>query len=185
MKTSVLEVLVANYFDWRKNVIVSNVFWGFGLNYEADLMVLTKSNHLYEVELKTSIQDLRNDLKKRVFHNSKRTKYLYFAMPEELIEEAKRILPKEVGLLSAVRRNCRDNNIDANRYIVCVRKPKQRRSEPISDKDCFKLARLGTMRIWGRKQNDITHSTYNKNQTTLFDFMGDNENKNEDIPHFF
>ena len=60
-----IEVVVAQYFDPRRNVIVPNVWWGWGLRHECDLVVMTKTGYAYEVEIKVSRSDLKADLKKR------------------------------------------------------------------------------------------------------------------------
>ena len=53
MKTIEMEVALMKHFGIRQNIIVPNVSWSF-LNYEADLVVLTKSNYATEIEIKIS-----------------------------------------------------------------------------------------------------------------------------------
>ena len=82
MKTCELEYAVAEYFGVRTLLMIPNVFWGFGLNYEADLVVVTASRYAYEIELKVSKSDLKADAKKKHNHDGRHFKRLYFAMSE-------------------------------------------------------------------------------------------------------
>ena len=74
---SEIELAVAHYFDPRRNIIVPNVWWGMGFNYECDLLVLTKAGYAYEVEIKTTKSDLKADLKKEHGHKSDKIRKLF------------------------------------------------------------------------------------------------------------
>ncbi len=71
-----IECALATYFDPRRNLIVPNVWWGMGLNHECDLMVMTRSGYVYEVEIKTSKADLVRDLKKPHGHGDDKIRKL-------------------------------------------------------------------------------------------------------------
>lgn len=180
MRTEYLEQKVVHYFDYVKNVIVSNVSFGFGLNYEADLMVLSKSGYLTEVELKVSKSDLKADLKKRHFHNCKKVKYLCFAFPEDLLETALQFLPEEVGLLCLMKSTTRNEYT----YIKCLRKPKARNNYKLTTDEENKLMRLGTMRVWKVKYNHFHDDYYYdyyfyRNQITLMEMISSVEKQKE------
>ena len=49
-----IERLVAAHFDHRANLIVPNVSWGWGLAYEADMVVVRPSGYAMEIEIKQS-----------------------------------------------------------------------------------------------------------------------------------
>ena len=50
--------------------------------YEADFIYFDlKTRYLTEIEIKTSIQDFRNDFKKKRYHDCENVKYLYYAIP--------------------------------------------------------------------------------------------------------
>lgn len=71
---------------------------------EIDLLIITKNNTLIEVEIKVSIQDFKNDFKKKKFHSHKDISRLYFAFPLALYEKHKELildmLPKDVGIIT-------------------------------------------------------------------------------------
>lgn len=140
-----VEIAVSEYFNPRVNLIVPNVSWGM-LLYECDLLVVTPSNYLYEVEIKVSANDLRNDLKKNHGHRSERIKRLYFAVPAVLESAVKAYAPERAGILlvgtEAMLRRC-----------WCDRDPKENRSAPpCSAEDRLNVYRLGCMRIWTLKK---------------------------------
>lgn len=66
-KLSVKEIerIIVSYLGGvRTNLIVPNLSWGF-LNHEADLISIDKNGYLTEVEIKRSLEDLRQTSKKR------------------------------------------------------------------------------------------------------------------------
>mgnify|MGYP005906286723 CR=1 FL=1 len=71
---------------------------------EVDLLIITKTNTLIEVEIKVSIQDFKKDFQKKQFHNHKDISRVYFAFPLNLFETHKEIildkLPKEFGIIT-------------------------------------------------------------------------------------
>jgi hypothetical protein len=56
LKTAEMEVELGRYFNYRQNIIVSNVSWGLGIH-ECDLLIITKSGYATEVEIKVSLSD--------------------------------------------------------------------------------------------------------------------------------
>jgi hypothetical protein len=143
IKTEDMELAIAWYFNFTRHLIVPNVSFGLKLH-ECDLLILTNSGYAYEIEIKTSLHDLRRDLNKKHGHKSKRIKYLYFAIPENLIGYVK-FIPDRAGIL-VVGKNSKGYS------CRLVRKPEA--NKPIykfSTKERYKLARLGTIRIWTLK----------------------------------
>lgn len=57
--------------------------------YEADLIYITKSGYLTEVEIKVDINDFRSDFNKKVYHSSPLVSSLYYAFPETLYKKYK------------------------------------------------------------------------------------------------
>jgi len=145
IETLELEIAVASYFNTRKNVIVPNVSWGFQLNYEADLMVLTQRDYLCEVELKVTKSDMKAEKKKRKAHTCIYVKYMYYAFPEELLDTALDVCPEDAGLLLA------SVTPRGNVKIFLHRKPVARPFKKVPIEKQFQLARLGAMRIWNIK----------------------------------
>lgn len=86
-----IELAVANLFDFRKRLIIPNISWGMGIH-ECDLLMITKSGHAMEIEIKTSAYDLGRNLKKHYGHKSKLIKRLFFAIPESLNKSRSRTI---------------------------------------------------------------------------------------------
>jgi len=143
--TAEMELAVVMHFHARKNVIVPNVSWGM-FPYELDLCVLNNDSlYASEVEIKISKSDLKADAKKQHHHdkNGNYIKYLWFAMPEKL-RGCEELVPENAGILY----------INKHGFGNVFRKPVV---NPMAKKwdyeKAFKLARLGTLRIWDLKRN--------------------------------
>ena len=141
--TCEIEIRIAQYFDYVKYVIVPNVSHGFYQfsNRELDLMLLNSSDYAYEVEIKVSRQDLIKDKKKRHNHNSQLLRKLWFAIPEKLEKDID-LIPEKAGILI----------VNKTGNVKEIRKPKiNNQARKLTEKEKFKLARLGAMRIWKLK----------------------------------
>ena len=141
-----IELVVAEHFCYRRNLIVPNVHWGLNLPYEADLVVLRPSNYAIEVEIKISASDIRADLKKRRQHDSNLFRELYFAVPEELSENTN--IPEHAGVLSIYEYKpgwlkVKKIRNPALRKTAVKWKPETRQ----------KLCELAAMRIWSLKHH--------------------------------
>lgn len=94
-KLSVAQIQLAlrnsDLFDKRSSVIVPNISWGM-LPYEADLIGISKSGQVTEVEIKRSISDLRADYKKDHRHDAPCVTYFYYCVPESLVEQSKNVI---------------------------------------------------------------------------------------------
>ena len=145
MKAEDVELAVVGLLGYRQNLIVPNVSWGFGyLNYEADLVVVTKSGYAKEIEIKVSKGDLIKDKEKKHGHNYRQFKELWFAFPEILLAYKKHI-PERAGIYVVTQE-------DGYCSAVLERKAKRTNAEPITQKDRLELTRLGALRIWGLKR---------------------------------
>ncbi len=142
MKTADIEIAIANYFRPRVNLVIPNVSWAFS-HYEMDLVVLTRSGFIYEVEIKVSKSDLIADRNKRHGHNCNKIKYLFFAIPQTLLEFRDHI-PDDAGIIL-----CGDTYrpVDVRMY----RRPKKRGHYEAQPNDRYLLARLGYLRMWDLK----------------------------------
>ena len=147
-----MEIALMQYLGIRQNIAVPNVSWGL-LPYEADLVVLTKSNYATEIEIKVSKSDMVRDKKKNHEHDSAYFKYLYFAVPKELTEFALTIIPEKAGLLEV-------SKMDTRYWVRQARAPK-RNLECVQWKahERFKLAELGCMRILGLKKKVMKYKS--------------------------
>lgn len=134
-----IEIALATFFNKRTNLIVPNISWGM-FNHECDLFVLTPSGYGWEVEIKTSKQDLIRDKEKRHGHNSSKIKFLYFAFPESLYEHHRHV-PDRAGI------------IVVSEDLICTvkRNPEVHSRYKFTDQERYQIARLGALRIWGLK----------------------------------
>ena len=142
------------YLNVRVNLIVPNVSWGL-LDYEADIVSLTKAGYATEVEIKVSKSDLRADFKKLIQHDSNLFKYFYYAVPDDMRDFALSIIPESAGLL-VVYRNKKTRYDNRDFAVITVRSPKINPNHVRwCDKDRMKLAELGCMRLLGMKKKII------------------------------
>ena len=144
MNSTTIELALVRHLNSRINLIVPNVFWGLGLRYEADLVVVKPSQWAYEIEIKTSLSDLKAEKKKRYFaHHSNKFKYLYFAVPENLKEQALELIPERSGLFI----------VKENEMVILVRPPKiNKNARKLNLNEMKKLYELCQMRIWNLKE---------------------------------
>jgi len=142
MDTIDIEIAVAQYFGYRQNLVVPNVSWGLGLH-ECDLLMLSKNGYLTEVEIKTSVADLKQDLKKEHEHRSKKVKQLYFAVPSKLAKHYEYI-PRRAGILV----------VNSKHNVYCIAKAEINKDAQASTvEERYQMARLGALRIWGLKSD--------------------------------
>ena len=150
-----IEIAVAHYLDWRRNIIVPNVYWGWGLRYEADMVVITAAGYAVEVEIKVTPGDIKADIKKNYHHDSNRFRRLWFAVPERLANDPN--IPLRAGILAVT------DHVDAftRAYAVKTIRGGQLNKSAIKMEDHHvrKLLELGVMRVWSLKQLRATNKT--------------------------
>lgn len=144
MNSYEMELALARHFNPRINLIVPNVYWGLGFNYELDLIIITQSHYAWEVEIKTSISDLKAEKKKKFFaHCDNRIRRLYFAVPDHIHKEAISLIPEKAGLLI----------VNEALQVNTIRPPKINKSaKKMSEAEIKKLYELSAMRIWSLKE---------------------------------
>jgi hypothetical protein len=146
MKTLDLEIAVMEFFGVRRNVVVPNVSWGIANLHECDVLVLSTSNYATEIEIKVSRADLLKDKKKEHGHYHNHIARFYYAVPEKLQDLALEVIPKRAGLLICTKYR---NGLTIKKIKECKRNTRAHRW---SDRERYKLAHLGTMRILGLKK---------------------------------
>ncbi len=141
----------SDFLDFRKNyACVPNVTYGFNWgNWESDLLVVSKSGYLTEVEVKVTLADWKADKKKAWFKTTnwwdprfKSLTYFYYAAPAELAQRWPEVgIPDFAGVLGV------DFN---NAYSPVVLRKAQRNPEAkkVGLARMHALARLGSMRSW-------------------------------------
>lgn len=137
-----IEVCVARHFDYRRNLIVPNVYWGLGFRHECDVLVMTDAGFLTEIEIKTSRADLKNDLKKIHGHRSDKIRRQFFAVPEKLVSTAQEILDTKWGILKVHGGFCET--------IRTARLNKN--ASALTPNEIAHLYKLAAMRTWTLKE---------------------------------
>ena len=164
MTTPEMEKLIYTYFESRSLAIVPKVtknngwldteadpmIWKNIVNHECDMLIVTKNRYLTEVEIKISLSDLKADFKKKHQHKDGNIKNFYYAFPEEMKEKALELIPKDCGILIAVKKECGI----PYRKIECYRKPKiNKEAKPINDIVLSRIYRLGYLRYWNYRMS--------------------------------
>lgn len=149
-----IEYALCDYYGLRKHIIVPNVSWGFFREHEADLVVITASNYLTEIEIKRSWRDFLKDFRKDSFHNDNRIKNFYYCVPECMVGPCKEYLYSDPAL---ERRLGRIGLIsyDENGRICFQRSGEREIALKLTTAEVLEIARLGTFRFWDvRKRLD-------------------------------
>ena len=156
MKTIEVEIEVMEHFGVRANLIVPNVSWGITGLHECDLLILSGSNYVTEIEIKVTKHDLLNDNDKRHGHLHGYIARLFFAVPEKLEAEALKSIPDRAGLLVVCPR-VRDRNGEKYYIVKQIRAAKRNRDpHQWAVHERFQLLRLGAMRILGMKKKILS-----------------------------
>ena len=146
MKVEFIEIKVAEYFGMKgqqnRNIIIPN-FRGFNFYiHDCDLFIVTPARWCYEVEIKTSLADLKADLKKKHDHSDDIIKWLYFAIPEELYRDGFAYIPNHAGIL-VIGKSCRlkrEPHLDALRC------------RKLTEEEYLHLGRIACHRLWSAKR---------------------------------
>lgn len=113
--------------------------------YEADFLYVTKSDYLYEVEIKISIADFRADQKKNKYHDHPDIRGFYYFIPQELYSKHK----------NEIRATCKEKGaglIVDGHPITTILKPKMRKEvKPLSDNRYIHYLRLFAKK-WVRRR---------------------------------
>lgn len=154
LTTIEMEVAIANYFGFRKNIIVPNISWGLNVH-ECDMFIVNRTGYVTEIEIKRSKADLLNDFKKRHQHVDleNRISEFYFALPDDLLEKCYDLIPINAGIISCSKFiNFKKEVVQASIRRKCKKIKGARKLTP---EEKLKVASLGTMRIWSLKEKII------------------------------
>lgn len=145
-------LLSLSRFHFRRYLLVSNVSWGL-LPWEADLIAMTSSGYLHEVEIKISIADLKRDPKKAKWrggweHYHRLVKSRWFAMPEKVWQhkDAVGCVPDGAGVITVREpRSQWDSGVEVAREAI-----ENKDARALTETEQFQLARLQAMRHWSK-----------------------------------
>jgi hypothetical protein len=150
MNSVEMEIALAGFFGYRQNQIVPNVSYGLWIH-ECDLLIVSQAGYCTEVEIKISISDLKADFKKEHQHKSKKIKYFYYAIPEELKEKALPLIPEHAGLIIVKAHTL---NVYEPTYCQIIKTPIiNKTARALTVEERIKLGSLASMRIWSLKEN--------------------------------
>lgn len=134
----------------RQNLCVPNVSWGAGIDYEADLVVVTKAGYATEYEIKRSWTDFLADFKKK--EGAHKAPWVYrfaYVVPDSIIDKVLLFFQKRGGEVPAVIGYTEDLQIKKYGGFYEVKGGRKMFLE-----EQLKIARLGTLRYWNlRKKN--------------------------------
>jgi hypothetical protein len=148
--TKIAEAVVAGMFPIPRHLCVPNVSWSL-LPYEADLLAMTSSGYLIEVEIKISLSDLKRDTVKtkwncRAFDQL--VSRFYYAMPASLWSKN--------GVPECVREGAGVISVERDRNGVLrtrmEREATRTSARPLTPQQQFDLARVGSYRAWSPYQ---------------------------------
>lgn len=90
--------VLASKFAYFRNRVFPNVFICGG---EMDVAVVTPAGYLWEIEIKLTLSDWRNDANKSKWRHPGRkfVSKFYYAVPLKMIEKAPEFVPEDTGLL--------------------------------------------------------------------------------------
>jgi hypothetical protein len=145
-----MEIAIAQFYEYRRNIIVPNISWGIGIH-ECDILVIRSTGYCLEIEIKRSKSDTIADLKKEHHHKDGRISGLLYAFPDELIESCRDLIPENAGILS-IYRDKRSKKFKAK----LIKKEKRNiNCRKLDTKEMLRIAHLGTMRIYSLKEKIV------------------------------
>lgn len=135
-------------FDFTRYSVVPNVSWGL-LNYEVDLLCLSKSGVFHEVEIKISKRDMVADNRKRWNHKDPKIGRLWFAYPMYLVKSILELVPEWAGIVGVEVYLIRGKFI-YNTKILKRPRPKKRvfETRKPDEQEIISFLRLGVIRMW-------------------------------------
>ena len=141
LTSSDIELRLANHFDYRKNLVVPNVY--FKGQHECDVLIVTSSGYATEIEIKISVSDFKADFAKGHHHRNAFIKRLYYCVPSDIREKIEPMVPADAGLIV----------VDTKTLWLDIVKeaPARPHPKPLTHKEFLELYRLGALRIWDLK----------------------------------
>ncbi|WP_196602096.1 hypothetical protein [Pectinatus frisingensis] len=126
-----------NSNDWRA------AFQDYCIQYEADLIYISKARYLTEVEIKISMPDFMDDFNKKVYHSSPLVRNLYYAFHQDFYEK------NEEKIFNALKDNDAGIIAVGKKYpfVDYKKRAKVRKDvKPLDDKELQNLMRIGCMK---------------------------------------
>lgn len=109
--------------------------------YEADLIYISPADYVTEIEIKITIEDFRNDFKKKIFHSSPLVSRFYYAFPQELYKQHKAEINTAVKGIAGIVTVC--SGMQTQFKIVA---PKRKNAKKLTFNEKFNFMRIGCMK---------------------------------------
>lgn len=149
MTTPAMELCLVNprrgAFPFTRYMVLPRARWGInGINHECDMLALSSTGTLHEIEIKISKSDFLADLRKRHKHKSKIIKRLWYAVPADMVDYVLERLPEGAGLVKC-----------ENGRSSVVKRPKTSRSDKPDESVVKHMYELLQMRYWSEKMREF------------------------------
>lgn len=147
MTTDMLELGVYKLFEeGNYQALIPRVQRKFKIH-ECDIIVVTKDDYIYEIELKVSVSDCKRDREKEHEHRDiyNRLKYQYFAVPTSILEDCIDHIPERFGIIAI------DNETLEGTFIRKAEMNKKHRK--ISKGELINLLTTGCKRYFQKLDN--------------------------------
>lgn len=160
MTTPAMELSLVNpkngAFPFTRYMVLPRARWGInGINHECDMLALSSTGTLHEIEIKISKSDFLADLRKRHKHKSKIIKRLWYAVPTNLIDYVLERLPEGAGLIRC-----------ENGRSYVVKRPKTSRAGKPDESVVKHMYELLQMRYWSEKTREFNRSIKNTKKSS-------------------
>ena len=97
--TKEMEYAIYTEYGLKSKLLTLRINYVPGIiKHECDVLIVSKSNYLTEIEIKVSLADLKKDLEKWHKHSNDKIKYQYFAIPKYL-EKHIDLIPENFGII--------------------------------------------------------------------------------------
>lgn len=155
MRTIEIEYALVDKYVLSSKLVATGITKNCGIvSHECDVLVINKNNFAIEFEIKTSLSDLKADLKKKHRHKCNKIKATYFVIPQDLLPKALEFIPREFGVMVVSRcsyllgGNREKTALFEKSYIInLIRRAKQNKEvEVITSEELLELHRLENMR---------------------------------------
>lgn len=131
-------------FPFTRYMVLPRSRWGIKeINHECDMLALSQTGTLHEIEIKVSKSDLLADKRKNHTHKSKIIKRLWFAVPLQMVDFALIHIPVGAGLISCY-----------NGGSTVIKRPKTSRSDKPDASVIKHMYELLQMRYWSEKMRE-------------------------------
>jgi hypothetical protein len=121
---------------------------------QADLIVLTPSNYLTEIEIKVTLADWNHDRHKEKWKGQrKHVSRFFYAVPESLADKAPEWIPIEAGILAV--------QSGLGKRIRTVRDAKRIKADPVSESEVRRMYEACYFRYWRERLIHLPRLTAN------------------------